>query len=1110
MLLAVREKNDILKQKLDDFIRRYYINRLLKGLLLGAGGLLAAFIMASVAEYYGHFGTVVRAFMFFGLLAFLIFICLAFILIPLLKSRQITQTISYTEASKLLGIHFPEISDKLLNTLQLQEQAKHKQDELLEASILQRLAGFSKFSFDAAVNLRESFGKYARYTVIPLVLLLLLLVFQSNMITRPAKRIIAYKKHFVREAPFRFVLKNKSLNAVRNSDLLLELELKGKKLPSVIYVKLDGKNIRMESSGKHTFSYMLYNLTRDYTLVFTDEEYESEPFHLKVQPDPSVLSFLVKLSYPAYTGKKSETFSNTGDLTVPEGSRAEWAFTTSDADKLSFNLNGQNLPVTGSNNRFSVSSTLKTSAEYYVIPGNSVVAQKDTIRYNIQVVPDRYPAIVAEEKADSLNPYLYYFYGRADDDYGISKLNFVSKNSSGSVHKYQPVEVGHGTDEIFYYMLDLRSVGETGSNLEYYFEVWDNDAVNGKKSSRSQLFRLRLPDRQELRAEAESNSSALKQKISESMQEIRELQKRSRDLNRDLNESKQLDWQQQEKLRNFMDDQKKLEQKLETLRQENLKNNEREKQLDPLDKELLDKQKELEKLFNEVLSPEMKDLLKKLEETLKQQNKDAIRQQLEKMEKSNEDMKKQLDRSLEQFKQFEVEKRIKEEAKALRELAEKQKELARKTADKSESREELQKQQEGISKEFEQLKKEIEKTLEKNNQLENPVSMDELKQDQQDISNSLGESSESLDKKQNKKASEKQKQAGDKMEDMADKIEKSLQQSQEEQQEEDYYALRQLLENLIELSLQQESLLSRMKELNAYSPKYVELSARQRKLKEVSKMVEDSLLALSKRQIQIKSFVNKEIGNINMNMDAAIDHFSRVQISGGVVRQQYVMTGLNNLAVMLSETLKNMQESMKESKDKKQGQCKKPGDKPGGKPGSSGKPKMGGLKQQQDQINKMLQEMKQGKQQGKTPGSEQFAKLAARQEALRREVERLQKLLKEEGMPGAMGDLEKTRQLMEQQERDLVNKQINAETLRRMEEIETRMLEHEKAEREQDQDQQRESEKAREIKKEMPPAIKEYLEKKAREMELLRSVPNELSPYYKDRVRIYFQKLGVQ
>jgi hypothetical protein len=169
---------------------------------------------------------------------------------------------------------------------------------------------------------------------------------------------------------------------------------------------------------------------------------------------------------------------------------------------------------------------------------------------------------------------------------------------------------------------------------------------------------------------------------------------------------------------------------------------------------------------------------------------------------------------------------------------------------------------------------------------------------------------------------------------------------------------------------------------------------------------------------------------------------------------------------------------------------------------------MSGMKQMQDEINKQMQEMKNGKQQGKNPGTEQYAKIAAQQEALRREIERLQKILKEEGNSGALGDLEKTKQLMEQQERDLVNKQINQETMRRMQEIETRMLEHERAEREQKTDNKREAEQANAVENEMPAAMKAYLEKKAREMELLRSVPTNLSPYYKDRVRVYFQKVG--
>ncbi len=107
---------------------------------------------------------------------------------------------------------------------------------------------------------------------------------------------------------------------------------------------------------------------------------------------------------------------------------------------------------------------------------------------------------------------------------------------------------------------------------------------------------------------------------------------------------------QQQKLKELIAEEKKLEQKIEALKKDNLNNNEKQKQLDPQDQALLDKQKELEKLFNEILTPEMKEQIRKLEELLKQQNKEAIQQQLEKMDKSNEDVKKQIDRTLEQFK----------------------------------------------------------------------------------------------------------------------------------------------------------------------------------------------------------------------------------------------------------------------------------------------------------------------------------------------------------------------------------------------------------------------------------------------------------------------------
>lgn len=1101
------DNSSLLKHKIDEFIKKYYLNRLLQGLLLGAGGLMAYILLAALIEFFGHFGTVVRTVMFFVFICFTGFVLIAFIILPLLRRWRIAKTISYKHASEMIGQHFPEIKDKLLNTLQLQEQASQSDNELLLASVNQRIEKLSPFRFSTAISLNSSARRYGRYTLLPLVLILLILIFQSNILTKPAERIISYRKEFVKEAPYSFILKNSSLNVLRNSDFNIELLLKGKEIPSVMYVRIDGKMIKMEGKGKNLFMHQLYNLGSDHVIQFSDGEFESQTYQLKVLPNPTLSRFKVKLQYPSYTGKKSEVIDNIGDFTVPEGSRAEWIFKTSDAEEMDFNIFGRNAEVIKNEEGFTVSELIKSNTSYYLQLRNKYISRKDTIRYLIQTIPDRFPGIIAEQTADSLNPFRFYFYGKADDDYGISKLQFVYKAGDG-VLKSLPVNIGKSTDEIFYYMIDLKSLSASdGEEFEYYFEVWDNDGVNGRKSSKSQVFRTAAPSVKELKAEAENSSSAMKSKINETMKEIKSLQEKSSSLRKMLMDNENMDWMQQQKLKEFIDEQKKLEQKLEELKKENLNNNEKQKQLDPLDQELLDKQKELEKLFNEIMSPELKELLKKLEEMLKQQNKEAIQQQLEKMNQSNEDLKKQLDRTLEQYKQLELEKRINREIDELKKLSQEQEELAKKTQEKSAPKEELLKQQEEINKKFEDLKKEMEKTQEKNKQLESPMNLDELKKEQESLQENLEQSSESIDKKQNKKASESQKKAADQMEEMAEKMKKSLEKSQEEQAEEDYYTLRQILENLIELSVQQESLMTAMRDLRSYSPKFVELSAQQRKLKENAKMVEDSLLALSKRQIHIKSFVNKEIGNINYNMDGSIEHFSKVQIPSGVARQQYVMTGLNNLAVMLSESLKQMQENMKESKNKSSSQCQNPGKKPG-KPGQSGKPKMSGLKQMQDDINKQLQEMKNGKQQGKNPGAEQFAKIAAQQEALRREVERLQKMLKEEGKPGALGDLEKTKQLMEQQERDLVNKQINPETMRRMQEIETRMLEHEKAEMEQKTDNQREAEQAKETEREMPPAIKAYLEKKARELELLRSVPNELSPYYKDRVRNYFQKVG--
>jgi hypothetical protein len=264
------------------------------------------------------------------------------------------------------------------------------------------------------------------------------------------------------------------------------------------------------------------------------------------------------------------------------------------------------------------------------------------------------------------------------------------------------------------------------------------------------------------------------------------------------------------------------------------------------------------------------------------------------------------------------------------------------------------------------------------------------------------------------------------------------------------------------------------------------------------------LFALSKRVMQIEAKVNQEISSINMNMDESLEDLENRTVPQARSRQQFAMTSINNLTLMLSEALQQMQQQAAQSSS---GQCKKPGK----KKGSS----LAQIRKMQDELNNNMKKakegMKPGENMGKTgkqsPGmSEQLAKMAAQQEFIRNE---LNKLNSEENKDGkhSLGNLEDIARQMEQTEKDIVNRMISEETLKRQQDITTRLLESERAERERDQDEQRKSEEAKNSFNRNLDAFEEYKRIKLKEMELLRTVPPSLNSYYRQKVNDYFQSI---
>lgn len=1214
-------QNHILIQKLDEFIRKYYKNRLLKGVLYASGILAAAFLSVVLLEYFGEFNSVMRGILFFGFLSATLFVLVRYIAIPLLKLNKIGPVISYNQAAVIIGNHFGNVQDKLINVLQLQNnQILTGSDELLLAGINQKINELRPVAFTTAIDLREN-RRYLKYVLPLFFLTALLLIIWPHIIKKGAERLVNYSTYYEKEMPFAFTVQNGALQALQTQDYKLDIKVTGEELPAEVFINIAGIDYKLEKESNNLFHYTFTNPQSNTEFQLSAAGFTSKEYLLTVLPKPSLLQFNLQLVYPAYLNKANESIANTGDLQIPQGTKVSWIFNTKNTDELNLRfMDSSAAPRRNNENQFSFSRRFMQSNNYTIRAMNKfVTGAGDSVNYSINVLADQFPAIEVSEKKDSLNSKNIYFSGQVKDDHGFSRLTFhYTKYSTDSTGRQsetkgsQPIAISKTqVSQPYFYFLDVTPYNlQSGDRLDYYFEVFDNDGVNGAKPSRTAMMAFKAPTRDEINQATDKNNSEIKKDLEQSIKSAKQLQKDVNDLAKKVNDKKQLGYDEKKKIEDLVKKQQELQNKIDELKQENANNNQQQNEFSPTDESIMEKQKQLEQLFENVMTPEMKKLFDELNKMLEKMDKKQVQEKLDELKLSNKDIEKELSRNLEAFKQLEVQQKMQNAIDKLDELQQKEEALKKETegnkkqeasekkqeagdkkqesgekkeelgdkkqesgdknqeagdkkeesgdkkkdsenkkqesgdkkqesGDKKLDPKELSKKQDEIKQEFEQLKKDLKELEQKNKELEEPVAMPKTEDKQNQISQDMQKSSDQLNQKNKKDAAKSQKDASEKMEEMKDQLEQAMADEEEQQQEENAQALRQILENLVNLSFAQEELIKDLPKTRIDNPQYVEIPKQQNKLRDDSKIIEDSLLALSKRAPQISALINREISAINMNMDKTVKALAERNTGESAMRMQTTMTSVNNLALLLNESLEEMQKQQKiqsKSKAKKGGKCKKPGQGEGKKP-SDGKMSMPNMRKLQEQLNKQLQDMKDALEKGQKPGekpgdkpgdkkgqkpgsgmggqsgngltptpgnSEQFAKMAAQQEALRRQIQEMMSKLKNKGQnPG--GDIS---DLMEQTEKDLVNKQISNETMRRQQQILTRLLESEKATQEREQDEQRKSNEAKNENLSNPAQFLEYKRVKEKEMELLNTVPPDLTPYYKEKVNNYFNSIN--
>ncbi len=1109
---------DILIQKLDEFIRKYYKNQLIKGLIYTVGLFLASFILITSIEYLGRFPTIIRAILFYGFVGTMFAILIKWILIPLFKLNKLGTIISHEDAAAIIGKHFSSIEDRLFNVLQLKNELDQSdgQNELIKAGINQKIIALKPIPFASAIDFKKN-RQFLKYLVIPAVLFIGIGLWQPDVFKDGTQRLVAHNSEFAQEAPFQFQLENSDLKGFKNEDFELSVSLSGDVIPERVYIEIEGNTFLINKTSKTKFNYTLKNLQKTTAVKFLADGYYSTSYEIEALPKPMLLSFQLQLEYPDYTNLTDEVLNDIGDVTLPEGTKATWKFATAATESLYFAFKDSSLSVQQNNlDEYVTRLTASNSGQYQIATTNQLITDEDTLNYQLQVVKDAFPTINVEQQQDSTSLKRIYFKGSVSDDYGFSGLDFVYAVGKNGKTKRVSVPFNSSiTQSQFFHVWDFEEIDiKAGEEITYYFEIADNDGVNGSKRSKSSRMVFKVPTKEELIQKSDETSKEIIADLEKSIQDAEKMRKDIEQLNKNLIDKEKMGWQEKKQLQDLLKTQKELQEHIKKTQNEQKKNNKEQKEFNELDQDILEKQAKLEELFEQLMTPEMKELYEELEKLMEEMNKDKLKDQLDKIELSNEELEKELDRSLEIFKQLEFEQKLNETIDKLDELQKKQEELSEKSKDKNADSDALKKEQDELNKEFEELQKKMDELEKKNDELENPNDIPDTEEEEQAAEEEMEKSADELGNDDKQSASESQKSAADKMKKMAEKMKGLQMQMQSAGSAEDMEDIRALLENLITLSFDQEALINQVKGANRTDPKFVEYSQKQKKLIDDSKIIEDSLFALSKRVLQLEATVNREVSAIKENMSKSLKSLGDRNANRAASKQQFAMTSINNLALILDEALQQMQKQMQ----KGGGSCSKPG-------GKGQKPSAAQMKKMQEQLNKQMQKMKDGMSQGDKPGnkpgkkpgekggsgqggmSKELAEMAAKQAAIRQELKRMQDAIEDGGKEGSGGSLQKISDMMEQTETDIVNKNITQETLRRQQDILTRLLESEKAEREREKDNKRESKVGRDNGYRNPEDFFEYNKQKEKEIELLRTLPPSFVPFYKNKTTQYFENI---
>ena len=973
------QENPVVSQ-LKSYHRLFYRNEVIKGLLFSLLSIACLGSIFILIEYFAWLSSPLRGILYYLFLSASAFLLVSHCFTPIVKWTKKISPADLEFMAKKLGKFFDKPhQDELINILQLQSDSIHKVNSpLLEAAITQKVHQLSSYKFVDFIDHTSH-----RKTLYGLIFLFALLVFfdylNPQYIRKPTLRIVNYTFQYPKVLPFQFLILNKSLDVVAGEPFTIQVQLIGKNLPADVYFVSQGSRMKMDKElESNVFSFTLPPIASPQMFQFEATGNFSEPQTIQVIHRPGIEKTIITIEFPAYIHRPTEKLSQLLPLQIPEGSKVYWDISTNDVKKASILLGQKPPKIDFKKNmlftNYEFSTQFFENSSYQILLSNEHFESQKTSILPINVIKDQYPKVETQIIEDTLYYRFLIFKGVANDDYGLNQVALKyqirgDKEANWESQFVRNLVVPAGKRELdFGFLVGLDSLKlRPGAQLRYYFEVTDYDGIHGPKKMKTQQQIWEFPESKQLSKKSDDRFLELEKNISSSIQKAQEIKKELTDAMNRLKLGKDLN---NKMLEEVLAKEKELKKALDVLKDQQEKWMGQQFSFQKPTDLWIQKMENLQKLIDQIQTSDLTkgtdDLFKNLQNELPSN----WQKNLEQKQSLNKNREKELQRLEQFYKDLKIDKMMEESIQDLNELSQKQSKLA-------EEPNTNQAAQKEINQEFKEQEKAIDN-------LEKEMNLDSKEFDslEEEIEKSMNNAEELMENKSTNKAKSAQKKSAEGLKKLAKKLEDKRMSEESNALDLEVNQLRLLLDNLLQISFEQERVMLDFRRLREGSPALKSASQMQNKIAETAFILEDSLISLGKKVMPLSQLITRETTEMHNRLNEAANMMKERKWSLVQARQQQSMASINKLAVMLSDLLQQMQNQQTQLKPGKKGKGKQ-------------KPQ-GSWAARQQKLNQKARESRSDKQ---GPMSEDMIKIAQEQSRLRQELE--EKLQDIQGRPGS-------------------------------------------------------------------------------------------------------------